>query len=44
MQEAFRGLLARLPGLCLAVGVDGLRFKKNMTITSVAELPVTWDA
>ena len=41
---AFRGLLARLPGLRLAVGVDQLRFKENMTITSLMELPVTWGA
>jgi cytochrome P450 len=44
LQEAFRGLLGRLPGLRLAVGVDQLRFKENMTITSVKELPVTWDS
>ena len=42
LQEAFRGLLGRLPGLRLAVGTDQLSFKANMTITSVVELPVTW--
>jgi len=44
LTEAFRGLLGRLPGLRLAVGVDQLRFKENMTITSLMELPVTWDS
>jgi len=44
LTEAFRGLLGRLPGLRLAVGVDQLRFKQNMTITSLMELPVTWDS
>jgi cytochrome P450 len=44
LTEAFRGLLGRLPGLRLAVGVDQLRFKENMTITSLLELPVTWDS
>ncbi len=43
MQEAFRGLLGRLPGLRLAVGADDLRWKESMAITSVQELPVTWD-
>jgi cytochrome P450 len=44
MQEAFRGLLGRLPGVRLAVPADELRFKEKMTITSVHELPVTWDS
>jgi cytochrome P450 len=44
LQEAFRGLLGRLPGLRLAVAADELRFKEKMTITSVHELPVTWDS
>jgi cytochrome P450 len=44
LQEAFRGLLGRLPGLRLAVPADELRFKEKMTITSVYELPVTWDS
>jgi len=41
--EAFRGLLGRLPGLRLAAGFDELRYKEKMTITSVHELPVTWE-
>ena len=44
LAEAFRGLLGRLPGLRLAVDASELRFKEKMTITSVVELPVTWDA
>jgi cytochrome P450 len=43
LQEAFRGLLTRLPGLRLTVPVSELRFKENMAITSLHELPVTWD-
>ena len=44
LQEAFRGLLGQLPGLRLAVDAGELRFKEKMTITSLQELPVTWDA
>jgi hypothetical protein len=44
LQEAFRGLLTRLPGLRLTVPVSELRFKEKMAITSLHELPVTWDA
>jgi cytochrome P450 len=44
LQEAFRGLLGRLPGLRLATGADELRYKEKMAITSVEELPVTWDS
>jgi len=44
LQEAFRGLLGRLPGLRLAGGFDELRYKEKMAITSLHELPVTWDS
>jgi cytochrome P450 len=44
LAEAFRGLLGRLPGLGLAVDASELRFKEKMTITSLEELPVTWDS
>jgi cytochrome P450 len=44
LQEAFRGLLTQLPGLRLAVPVTDLRFKESMTITSLHDLPVAWDA
>jgi len=43
MQEAFRGLLSRLPGLRLATPADQLRYKEKMAIQSIEELPVTWD-
>jgi len=43
LAEAFRGLLGQLPGLRLAAGAGELRFKEKMTITSLEELPVTWD-
>jgi hypothetical protein len=33
----------RLPGLRLAVGFGELRYKEKVTITSVRELPVTWE-
>jgi cytochrome P450 len=43
LQEAFRGLLGRLPGLRLAVPLEQLRFKDKMLLYSLHELPVTWD-
>lgn len=43
LQEAFRGLLGRLPGLRLAVPTAELRFKPGMRIRSLRELPVSWD-
>lgn len=42
LQEAFRGLL-RLPGLRMAVPLSALEFRPGQVITSVRELPVTWD-
>lgn len=44
LQEAFRGLLGRLPGLRLAVPAEQLRFKHGMVIHSLCELPVRWDS
>jgi cytochrome P450 len=44
LQEAFRGLLDRLPGLRLAVPAAELRYKPGMVIHSLRELPVIWDA
>lgn len=43
LQEAFRGLLGRVPGLRLAVPDEVLRFKHGMVINSLCELPVRWD-
>jgi cytochrome P450 len=43
LQEAFRGLIGRLPGLRLAVPADELEFKPGMAINSLRELPVRWD-
>ncbi len=43
LQEAFRGLLGRLPGLRLAVPASELQFKPGMAIHSLRELPVLWD-
>ena len=42
LQEAFRGLIGRLPGLRLAVPVSELEFKPGMAIHSLRELPVLW--
>jgi cytochrome P450 len=42
LQEAFRGLIARLPGLRLAVPASELEFKPGMAIHSLRELPVRW--
>jgi cytochrome P450 len=43
LQEAFRGLIGRLPGLRLAVPASDLEFKRGMVIHSLRELPVRWD-
>jgi cytochrome P450 len=43
LQEAFRGLIGRLPGLRLAVPASQLEFKPGMAIHSLRELPVLWD-
>jgi cytochrome P450 len=42
LQEAFRGLIGRLPGLRLAVPASELEFKPGMAIHSLCELPVLW--
>ncbi len=42
LQEAFRGLVSRLPGLRLAVPASELEFKPGMAIHSLRELPVRW--
>ena len=42
LQEAFRGLIGRLPGLRLAVPAGELEFKQGMAIHSLRELPVLW--
>jgi cytochrome P450 len=42
LQEAFRGLIRRMPGLRLAVPADQLRFKPGMALYSLTELPVRW--
>jgi len=42
LQEAFRGLVGRLPGLRLAVPAGDLEFKPGMAIHSLRELPVRW--
>jgi cytochrome P450 len=44
LQEAFRGLLARMPGLRLGVPAQELRFKPGMAVHSLCELPVAWSA
>jgi cytochrome P450 len=43
LQEAFRGLLPRLPGLRIAVPMSELEFRAGQTIASMRQLPVTWD-
>ena len=44
LQEAFRGLLGRMPGLRLAGPAEELTFKPGMAVHSLRELPVTWSA
>jgi len=43
LQEAYRGLLTRLPGLRVAVPLSEVPFLSGQVVTSVRELPVTWD-
>lgn len=43
LQEAFHGLIGRLPGLRLAVPESELEFKPGMAIHSLRALPVRWD-
>jgi cytochrome P450 len=43
LQEAFRGLLSRVPGVRLAVPPGEVRFREKVVINSPDELPVTWD-
>jgi cytochrome P450 len=43
LQEAFRGLIGRLPGLRLAVPASDLEFTPGMALNSLRELPVRWD-
>jgi cytochrome P450 len=42
LQEAFRGLLGRVPGIRLAVPATELRFKPGMAVHSLRELPIRW--
>ena len=42
LQEAFRGLIGRLPGLRLAVPASDLEYKPGKAINSLRELPVRW--
>ena len=43
LQEAFRGLLTRLPGLRMAVPLADIEFHHGQAIATMRELPVTWD-
>ncbi|HEX6521827.1 MAG TPA: cytochrome P450 [Streptosporangiaceae bacterium] len=43
LQEAFHGLLTRLPGLRMTVPMTELEFREGQIIASMRELPVTWD-
>lgn len=43
LQEAFRGLLTRLPGLRMAVSPANVEFRASLIVNSIRELPVTWE-
>jgi cytochrome P450 len=43
LQEGFRGLLTRLPGLRMAVPLSDVEFREGHLLASMRELPVTWD-
>ena len=42
LQEAFRGLAGRMPGLRLAIPARELRFTPGMALHNLCELPVRW--
>ncbi len=42
LQIVFAALLRRMPNLCLAVPLDQIRFKHDMQIYGVHNLPVSW--
>ena len=42
LQVMYKAILARLPGLKLAVPLDEIRFKDDMQIYGIHNLPVTW--
>jgi len=42
LQEALRGLLARMPRMTVDVPVDQLSFKEGIVVRSVRALPVRW--
>jgi cytochrome P450 len=42
LQEAFRGLLTRLPGLRMAVPLSAIEFHHGQALATMRELPVTW--
>lgn len=42
LQETFRGLLTRLPGLRMTIPMSELEFREGQLIASLRELPVTW--
>jgi cytochrome P450 len=44
LQEAFRGLLTRVPGLRMAVPLSAIEFRAGQSIASMRELPVTWES
>ena len=43
LQEAFGGLLTRLPGLRMTVPLSAIEFRAGQAVASMRELPVTWD-
>jgi cytochrome P450 len=43
LQEGFRGLLTRFPGLRMAVPLSAIEFREGHLLASMRELPVTWD-
>lgn len=42
LQETYHAVAHRLPGLRIAVPVEEIRFKSDMAVYGVHELPVTW--
>ena len=42
LQVMYKAILARLPALKLAVPLEQIRFKDDMQIYGIHNLPVTW--
>ncbi|MET0418321.1 MAG: cytochrome P450, partial [Actinoplanes sp.] len=42
LESVYAGIARRMPGLRLATPLEDIRFKSDMAVYGVHELPVTW--